>query len=57
MESEEQINSIRESLKKIWGYSKSFKAAPDFQYEIISIRRNLRKLELSQITKPNDTSN
>ena len=47
----EEIDRIREHLKKIWKLTSIFKCSPDVQLEINKIRQTLRKSELNNLTE------
>jgi len=46
---QEEIDKIREHLKKIWMLTTIFKCSPDVQLEINKIRQILRKAELNNL--------
>ena len=48
---QEEIDKIREHLKKIWMLTTIFKCSPDVQLEINKIRQTLRKSELNNLTE------
>jgi len=50
---QDEIDKIREHLKKIWMLTTIFKCSPDIQLEINRIRQILRKAELNYLTLKN----